>query len=58
MKARIAAWAILALVLYGVWSWGSEWKSPWSMPSASIPLPITKVMPQLPDGCRSKAECL
>lgn len=55
MYARVAAWLVLAVVVYGAYSYAKGWKNPLSVPTV---LPVTAVMPSMPDGCAKRPECL
>jgi len=46
MIPKLAAWALVGAVAYGVYVGVSGWKNP-----LSAPLPITTVLPPAYDGC-------
>jgi len=55
MKVRLIAWAVLALILYGIWVAGSSWQNPWRPGGLlSLTSPVLSHLPPSPDGCREK----
>lgn len=54
MRARVLAWVVLAVVLFGVYKGVQAWRNPWSMPSAAAVSPVLSNLPASPAGCGEK----
>lgn len=55
MMQRVFAWALLASIVWGGYTFASTWKSPWgsvSMPSS----PVLSLLPPAGDGCGEKCK--